>query len=385
MSFHVLNLYMHEIATQPEKTDEWKQANSGDTIRDALASDIPLTPAHINALSSCLTAIDGIFEVFLSMEISSIRCLPVFNFVRVAYAVVVLIKMYFAASSPNSELGKVINKDNMKVEQHLDNLLEKFGLTAAADKSRPASKFLVVLVMLRSWFHKQKGGGAISKAGENTAAAAFTGYRTPKTDSPPTHQAQPQAQEQSQQQTTTQQSDYSTTANTPLQLLSEIATKENSSSNTNTAGPVPTPGPMPNFYWGNRHHQQPFMYDDTASTASSATPANPPPLTPAAAAAGQPSTTATNLETAGFWPPNGGGIPWLDAAGFDYPGLGLGDGFSQAMDLTLAGIADGSMMGVVPPGAWDGAGNGNRGYDAGYYGGMDGMGMGTGGSGGYQY
>jgi len=72
------------------------------------------------------------------------------------------------------------------------------------------------------------------------------------------------------------------------------------------------------------------------------------------------------------------GIPWLD--GFDYTGIGLGDGFVQAMDMTLAGLADGSMMAVLPPGNWDvpggGAFNGNIGFD-----GMEG---GNGG-GGYQF
>lgn len=67
----------------------------------------PLSPAHIAALSTCLTSIDGVFEAFLSLEIDVIRNLPVVIFVRTAYAVVVLIKMYFAASAPNSELGKV--------------------------------------------------------------------------------------------------------------------------------------------------------------------------------------------------------------------------------------------------------------------------------------
>ncbi|KAB5580000.1 hypothetical protein GE09DRAFT_1080496 [Coniochaeta sp. 2T2.1] len=378
LSFHVLNLYMHEIATQPENSDDWKQANTADMIRDALASDLPLTPAHINALSACLTAIDGIFEVFLSMEVSSIRCLPVFNFVRVAYAVVVLIKMYFAASSPKSELGKVINKDNMKVEQHLDNLLEKFGMTAADDKSRPASKFLVVLVMLRSWFQKQKGNGSML-SGEKPPQVACTEYRTPA--SPPKQSAPQQDQTQQQQ----QQQDYSTTANTPLQLLSEIATKENSNNNTS---PTPNARQTPDFYWAGRQPQQPFMYDDSSNPNSNPSNPNPSSTTPTTANSNLPnppssSNPSNNNNNFSFpTPPNPSavGIPWLD--GFDYTGMGLGDGFAQAMDLTLAGIADGSMMGVLPPGNWDGTGAGGGGFNLGF----DAMGGGGGGGGGgYQF
>jgi len=45
--------------------------------------------------------------------------------------------MYFSAASPNSELGKVIDKDNMKVEQYLDGLLDKFRAAAEDDRCRP--------------------------------------------------------------------------------------------------------------------------------------------------------------------------------------------------------------------------------------------------------
>ncbi|PSR82704.1 hypothetical protein BD289DRAFT_353307, partial [Coniella lustricola] len=153
-SFHTINLYMHELALQNEPADAFKAPFAAETLRDSLINTAALTPAYTNALAACLTAIDGIFETFFSMHPSSIRCLPVFNFVRVAYATVVLIRIYFAACAPNSELGKIIDKDSMKVDQHLDNLLDKFREVAADDKSRPAAKFLVVLVMIRSWFHK---------------------------------------------------------------------------------------------------------------------------------------------------------------------------------------------------------------------------------------
>jgi hypothetical protein len=369
----VLNLYMHEIATQPENQEEWKVANSGDTIREALGTDERLTPAHINALSACLTAIDGIFEVFLAMEVASIRCLPVFNFVRVAYAVVVLIKMYFAASSPKSELGKVINKDNMKVEQHLDNLLEKFGATAADERSRPASKFLVVLVMLRSWFHKQKGG----KAAENPPppASTSTEYKTPNTSSPTANRSQPHVHHQTPQQQP--QSDYSST---PLQLLSEIATNDSNAPSTGAT----TRGGTADIYWACRQPAQPFMYDDTDTNNSSTPTNNTSGLTPGG---GVPTTsgTATNAPAEPdnnfqFVTGAGTGIPWLNAADLDYSTL-LGDGFAQAMDLTLAGIADGSMMQVIPAGVWD-AGNRYVLQDPAFMNGLDGMGMGGSGGGG---
>ncbi|KAH6608781.1 hypothetical protein Trco_002127 [Trichoderma cornu-damae] len=165
INFNVVNLYMHEMALHSDNnmSDQWRPPFNTEALKDGIVNSEPLSAAHINALSACLTAIDGIFNTFLSMEVLSIRCLPVFNFMRVAYGVVILIKMYFSASSPGSEMGKVIHKDNMRVEYYLEALLDKFRATAADNKCRPAAKFLVVLAMLRSWFFKQgkaEGGGS---------------------------------------------------------------------------------------------------------------------------------------------------------------------------------------------------------------------------------
>jgi hypothetical protein len=305
---------MHEIATQSEYVEEYKQPATNDSYRETLASESPLTAAHINALSACLTAIDGIFEVFLSLDVHSIRCLPVFNFVRVAYAVVVLIKMYFAASSSKSELGKVINKDNMKVEQHLENLLERFRLTAAEDRSRPAAKFLVVLIMLRSWFQKQSQTSSSGKG-----SGAIPGSLTPS------FQSRRSSDEKETATIHPQQTDYSTTANTPLQLLSEVATND-SAANSTVAGATPRPDLLPTNTsqpWFNRPQPTSFMYDATDASA-----------TGGAAAAGVPQPMI----------PGQMALPWLNETfngDFDYA---LGDGFAQAMDLTLGGIADGGMF-----------------------------------------
>jgi hypothetical protein len=297
---------MHEIALYVEKADESRPFNGENG--EALSDPVPglnesLTAAHIGALSSCLTAIDGIFDTFLSMDIYSIRCLPVFNFVRVAYAVVVLIKLYFSASTPNSELGKVINKDNMKVEEYLEKLLDKFRLVAADDKSSPASKFLFVLVMLRSWFQKQ-GTAPFppfqphkSQGGDSAAAKANDSISNP---------AQQQSRQQQQQE---QKNEYSQ-ANTPLRLLSEIATGNRG--DQNAAGVADNTNAQAFPPWFNNPNQsQSFMYDSTTSVQDG------------------------GMNMSGM----SGVMPYLNSsfnADFDY--TNIGDGFEQAMGLTFGGL-----------------------------------------------
>ncbi|KAL7926661.1 hypothetical protein ACQKWADRAFT_146118 [Trichoderma austrokoningii] len=298
LNFNVVNLYMHEMALHSETmSDQWRPPFNTEALKDGIVNSEPLSAAHINALSACLTAIDGILNTFLSMDVLSIRCLPVFNFMRVAYAVVILIKMYFSASSPGSEMGKVIHKDNMRVEHYLEALLDKFRATAADNKCRPAAKFLVVLAMLRSWFFKQgKGEGTTTSSDDGnggapnaTASPQQRPYTAQGTQQQ--QQLQQQLQQQQLQQQQQQQQQQQPAANTPLQLLSEVATTGRDASNA-------PHNIFANLSGTGRSIPQPFFHDSVSSTgtpptsnASSSLSQMPPGPSPA-------SASNTDLESA---------------------------------------------------------------------------------------
>lgn len=322
IGFNVLNLYMHEMALHSDPINPpVRPPFDAEALKDGLLSSDALSAAHINALSACLTAIEGIFETFLSMDVANIRCLPVFNFVRVAYAVVVLMKMYFSASNSSSELGNVINRDNMRVQHYLDQLLEKFRVTATDDKCRPASKFLVVLAMLRSWFVKQ-GKNDKSQKEEETPRSKPSIQQLPNAMSTTISQQQPLHP--------TSQSQYlaPATANTPLQLLSEVATGQDQQSRSGGTG-WGYPG------GGSRATSQSLFQDSMASPAS-----NTPPLMGTTQLSGNGNDEQQNQAASGF-------PPWITQsmlsdinfnsmiqAGMDVPGLdGLdGRGFNLGTD-----------------------------------------------------
>ncbi|KAF7545242.1 hypothetical protein G7Z17_g9326 [Cylindrodendrum hubeiense] len=325
MSFHVVNLYMHEMALHSGPEEHLRPPLSTDVLREGITNSEPLSASHISALSASLGAIDGLLETFLSMEVSSVRCLPVFNFVRVAYALVMLIKLYFTASAPGSELGRVIDKDDMRVAKHLDALLDKFRATAANDRSRPASKFLVVLVMLRSWFYKQHSANN----------ARDSGSLIPPTPAAPATTHTPGQQPM-------RGGEHPHAANTPLQLLSEVAT------GTGAGTPGPGGGEIAGHLfgrWAGVHQPaQPFFHDPTATNNSTPPSASGPsgPSTNSSSNIHMGSTMDTptpNLAAAmapgitplvpGMDPQNGGYASNLDFslnAGFDLEGMGLGPG-----------------------------------------------------------
>lgn len=157
---HTVNLYMHEIAMHVDhNVDDFRPPFSEEHLKPTRHEEL-LNSAHVSGLTICLSAIQSIIGIFLTYDTETVRVQPIFQFVRVAYAVVCLTKLYFTVTSANSDLAKVISREDLKVEHNLDGLLETFRMAAEGDKCRPASKFLMILVMLKTWFQKQKGGGS---------------------------------------------------------------------------------------------------------------------------------------------------------------------------------------------------------------------------------
>ena len=115
-----------------------------------------LTTAHVGALTTCLTSIHGIFNSFLRFQPQDVRTLPIFHFPRLARATVLLIRMYFAATIADSELGKVMPSDHMKAEFYLTNLIELLRAAASDEKCHPAHKLSMVLAVMQVYFERSK-------------------------------------------------------------------------------------------------------------------------------------------------------------------------------------------------------------------------------------
>lgn len=287
MSEYVINLYTHEIALHVNhNVEEFKPPFTEDALRGVDDAEQPkLTPAHVKAVSDCLKSVDGVFDTFLELDVETVRCLPVINFVRVAYATVVLIKMYYAAVTPNSEVGKVFDKDNLKVERYLDGLCALFSAACAEEKSRTSHKFLMVLMMLKTWFGRQQEGKPPQAA--EPGALVDTSADTPSEKQDPQQRSGPQAT-------------YNAT-NTPLQLLSEVA--------TGNSGGQPRASSSSQYAGGSAGDwQQPQQPNFT----------NYPSMT----------QDPTNL----YGTMNAGNID--PSLGFDY-GLAVGDNLEQAMGMAI--------------------------------------------------
>lgn len=252
---------MHEMSLHSDDFHNMKGCFPTTRLDDGLANMNAPSAAHVDAVVAAYSAVTGIADAFMAMEITSLRALPVFNLVRVAYAIVVLIKIYFTAAAPDSELGRVLPKEAVRVDHYLDSLVSKFMVAAAEDKCRPVSKFLVVLVMLRGWLNNKAGADRAGNDREKKCPV-FPNLEKSAAPSPelgqqgragsipsrtrasqelhgPRESAAPSSGATQQQQAFVPYP-TTTTANTPLQLLSEVATGD---SNMGGVRPIWQAGP----------------------------------------------------------------------------------------------------------------------------------------------
>lgn len=166
----VVKIYMHEVAMHVDHNiDDFKPPFLPQP-QDESHADMA-TPVHVDALTTCLSSIHDVFNLFLSFDHSLVNCLPTITMVRTSYASVALIKLLSAASAPGSRLGQVFNPSDLKVEYYLERVINH--LKAAGDRNggRTPAKFSLVLGMLRNWFLKRKDGKAPTTSANNQGLA----------------------------------------------------------------------------------------------------------------------------------------------------------------------------------------------------------------------
>jgi hypothetical protein len=152
--FNIVNLYLHEIVLHVgHNINDFRPPFMEETVQPPESTQKPqnLTPMQRNGFATCIISAHNVLDIFLSYDPQTITSLPVFNFVRVAYAAVVLIKIHFRASRPDSDCSSIIDKRDLNTESYLQRLGESLQRLDAATLGL-ASIFYFVVQMLQMWF-----------------------------------------------------------------------------------------------------------------------------------------------------------------------------------------------------------------------------------------
>lgn len=166
---HIMNVYMHEVAMHVDHNIDDFGPPFVSASREGAQTE-HTSPAHVDALTSCLTSIHTSLDIVCSLDNATILCMPTIFFARTSYVAVALIKLFSATSAPDSRLGQVFDPADLKVEYYLDKVTKRFKDSGIVDGGRTAAKFALVLTMLKNWFLKRKdldpsGEGSIQRQG----------------------------------------------------------------------------------------------------------------------------------------------------------------------------------------------------------------------------
>ncbi|KAK6522817.1 hypothetical protein TWF281_002248 [Arthrobotrys megalospora] len=263
LASYTLSLFMHEVALHGDHSTEdfrppfitERLIRQPDSVKPG--SMPQLTQTHIHALFSCLSSAHGLLDGFLNITVDELRCVPVLFFARVAYSIVLLIKIYFSASAANSEVGKVIDKPQLKLDYYFEKLLALLKAASADDRSKPAAKFFMILTMLNHWYQYQQRVGNKGARRQSVVVPPSPG---PKVEQP----RKPEG------------SSFSSTPATPslaYRSLSEIPATMHMPTPHSTSGGAETPQPPSDAL---TDAPTPLhMLSDVATTTEESTPHNP--------------------------------------------------------------------------------------------------------------
>ncbi|KIX98988.1 uncharacterized protein Z520_05449 [Fonsecaea multimorphosa CBS 102226] len=158
-----LNLYIHEIAVHYDhNVDDFRP---GIAALDQRRAPDFVTSAHVEALSTLLESSHRVLDTYLSLEVNCARNLTNLYIVWNAYAIVVLIKLQWIFTSPESKFGSVFVPD-LKTGYYLDAILHRLGEVSAGGMNPCAEAFGFVFMKLKIW-HMHRSGQLSDDEGQD--------------------------------------------------------------------------------------------------------------------------------------------------------------------------------------------------------------------------
>lgn len=138
MSF--VRLYMHEIAMTYGKND---------SLLDTVDWNDQLEIIDDDEFVDCRDAVHELLETFTSLDMATLRALPMLYYVRTVHGALALVKLHCATMRLDDPSERRARAGMLNTEHHLRSLL---SLWSGWGGLWPATKFLQILMNLLRWF-----------------------------------------------------------------------------------------------------------------------------------------------------------------------------------------------------------------------------------------
>jgi hypothetical protein len=110
----------------------------------------PLSTASISAITACIDLCQTSLDAFLALDIKTLRLAPILLYVRVSYAIVILIKLLVTSKDPSSELSKILDPRTLEIGTYIPAIIERVKHAAGPRKLRIPIKWLSILMQIKA-------------------------------------------------------------------------------------------------------------------------------------------------------------------------------------------------------------------------------------------
>jgi len=156
MAYHYSMIYAHEIAIHDEHpAEDFRPPFRIDKILP-IQNDNRLTPAHSDAIATIIFSSHSLLDIMLAMDIDTLRSIPIYNYVRMTYACIILVKLYVSSRSSQSQIGTVVDSQSLRIGFYLENLVTLLTKAVGPMECRSPYTFLGLLMRLRDWYRNQE-------------------------------------------------------------------------------------------------------------------------------------------------------------------------------------------------------------------------------------
>ena len=113
-----------------------------------------LSPAFVQTMVGCVQSAHGLLDSFIALGSNDLRATNVITYVRMAYAVVMLIRMALRSNTAGSELARIVDTEGLRAHIYLEKLRLLLLEASMEGLCRVAAKFLGVVTHLQDWYHR---------------------------------------------------------------------------------------------------------------------------------------------------------------------------------------------------------------------------------------
>jgi hypothetical protein len=123
----------------------------------AIQTDQQAASSYIEFTAVSISSAQSLLDILLGLDVDALRTIPIFNYVRMSYALMTLIKLYISSKSPSSRIGSVLKPETLRVDFYLRFMIDKLVEAAGPKEHRAPYTFLGMLMRFHAWYKSQEG------------------------------------------------------------------------------------------------------------------------------------------------------------------------------------------------------------------------------------